>query len=572
MLPTPISGWDGVDGERVDRARRFWNGFAVDSVSKVPRLLRQLIPVLGVCVMVLLVGLVRCWNAGDVFFAGQTFFVDADCYSRMTRVERVMMSGEAVRHQEFENWPEGVESHATAPLDFLTAALAWGLYGLGGGLQQALDGAGAAISLLLGMAMAAFLWGWAGWMRLRYRGPLLLLFAFSPMLVHGTLLGRPDHQSLILLCMAVALGAEAALLKQPTRGWGMAAGGAWGLGLWVSLYEPGILLLLALGLSAALNPRGLFARVRWAGWGVFFGVIGVGLLVDGWHSPVPDPEVVKYFPNWSRSIGEMASIPLFSSTLLRWTLAILPLAPVLLWWRGRTGTDERRVCWFWLGLLVALVALTCWQVRWGYFLSLVFVMALPLMLEALPKRWMALTLFTLALWPVARDWEDRLGWSEQGRVQVAQRFEQRRENLALYHVAQLLKGPEGSPAGEVLPFMAPWWQSPALAYWSGQPGVAGSSHQSLPGTVDASRVYLASATDDKVALEILAKRGVRRLVVYDPERVEAVSATILGLSEIPKDPLVRRLFARPHSPPPGFRLIEGPQNQQPYFRVFGVLF
>jgi hypothetical protein len=72
-------------------------------------------------------------------------------------------------------------------------------------------------------------------MRLPYRGTLLLLFVVSPILVHGTELGRPDHQSLLLGLIGVALCAEWTLASADSRAWSLVSGAAWGLALWVSL-------------------------------------------------------------------------------------------------------------------------------------------------------------------------------------------------------------------------------------------------------------------------------------------------------------------------------------------------
>lgn len=112
-----------------------------------------------------------------------------------------------------------------------------------------------------------------------------------------------------------------------------------------------------------------------------------------------------------------------------------------------------------------------------------------------------------------------------------------------------------------MPILAPWWQSPALAYWSGQPCVAGSSHESLPGTVDASRFYLSA--DPGAAEAILARRRVACVVAYDPDRVNAISSTILGQSA-PTGAMGRLLYERPHSPPPFLKLV----YSNTAFRVF----
>ena len=66
----------------------------------------------------------RCANYQDVFVAENVYFVDADCYARMTRAEMVREKpGLIIRHHAFENFPQGTTPHTTAPLDYLIVAL-----------------------------------------------------------------------------------------------------------------------------------------------------------------------------------------------------------------------------------------------------------------------------------------------------------------------------------------------------------------------------------------------------------------------------------------------------------------
>jgi hypothetical protein len=346
--------------------------------------------------------------------------------------------------------------------------------------------------------------------------------------------------------MAAALGAEARLLRGPSRAWAVTGGLAWGLGLWVSLYEPGVLLPLSLVLGMALGGRGFFNRERAVWAGVFVAVLAVALGVEGWHSPVPGEEIRAYFPRWSQTVGELSRVPLLKMVI--WTGWLLIAAPVLL---IRVGWKLRdRVAWFWLAELVALAALTAWQARWGYFLALAFAMALSWILQGFSLRWVVWPVFAISLWPVAKEWDRQFD-----PPQVTQRAERRQDNLALYDIAQRLRSPRR------IPILAPWWQSPALAYWSGQPCVAGSSHESLPGTVDASRFFL--STDPAGAEAILARRRVACVVAYDADRVLSVSSAILGR---PAEPgaMAELLYLRPHSAPPFLK----PVYANAAFRVF----
>ena len=200
----------------------------------------------------------RCANYRDVFIGGDIYFTDADCYARMTRARMCLdHPGTIVRHHGFENFPEGTTPHTTAPLDYLIVALTTVLRPV---TRQALDLAGAIVSPLLGLITGWFLWWWSRWMGLAYRGTLLILFAASPILVHGTELGRPDHQSLVLGLITVALCAEWTLASTDTRGWSLISGAAWGLALWVSFYEPLVLLALLVIAPTGYSVEGELSR------------------------------------------------------------------------------------------------------------------------------------------------------------------------------------------------------------------------------------------------------------------------------------------------------------------------
>ncbi len=499
-----------------------------------------------------LVVLVRCWNAADVFVAGRTFFVDPDCYSRMTRVQSVLEHPGRVIHEHlFENWPEGVRPHTTAPFDYLTAGLAAAIRASGISSQTALDAAGAWISPLLGLLTAAFLWVWSGRIELSYRVAMLVFFAVNPILVQGTVLGRPDHQSLLMLCMAAALGAEMALLTQPTRHWALIGGFVWGLGIWVSLYEPLVLGGVAVICGLMVKTK-LSNRERLCFW---LPLIAVGLLaftVEGGRLlAMPDPGVRDKFANWSRTIGELAHVPLV--TLFQWMGGILLLLPALYWrgWRQRDAAAR-----FWLGLIAVLIPLTWWQARWGYFLGLALTMAIPSLLSIFTRPRLAMVVFLIALWPVG------LNWKQQNTpVQIGFRAEKRLDQLALFDVAQQLKG------ARRLPILAPWWQSPALAYWSGQPCVAGSSHESLPGTVDSSRFYLSA--DPAEAEAILARRRVACVVAYEPDRVNAVASAILS-QPAGEGTMGEYLYRRPHSAPPFLELAYSNAAFRVFLRPAGI--
>jgi hypothetical protein len=77
-----------------------------------------------------------------------------------------------------------------------------------------------------------------------------------------------------------------------------------------------------------------------------------------------------------------------------------------------------------------------------------------------------------------------------------------------------------------------------MARLSGQPMVGGTSHQSLPGSADTARFFMAD--DDEIALAQLHLRKVHYLVTDDPERVIATSSQLLGVPA-PQNPFIVRL-------------------------------
>ncbi len=85
--------------------------------------------------------------------------------------------------------------------------------------------------------------------------------------------------------------------------------------------------------------------------------------------------------------------------------------------------------------------------------------------------------------------------------------------------------------------MAPWWLSPGLLYFSGQPIVAGSSHCGISGIVASARFFNAVSWSEAEAM--LKERRVRWIVAADDTRYQYpllnTSRRILGLPFYPED-------------------------------------
>ncbi len=492
---------------------------------------RLVLSVLGLCLLA--VGL-RAWNIRDVFVERSIYFVEADCYSRMTRA-RIVADGSAlvIRRHDFESWPQGTSPHTTAPMDWAIVAakrgfdLGFWLFDRSGSSVlrgQTLDLGGAVISPLLGMFTCGFIALWAARLKMRGAMAAAFVFAISPILVHGTLLGRPDHQSLLIAGLAVAIAAELSLARGPTRNTGIFAGAAWAFSMWVSLYEPSILLAVVAVFWLRCDWRRFSAREMRPGW-IAFGFILLGaFLVDGWRISWPNPALRSAFANWKSTIGELAHLDPRTPLLYRWLGAGILLAPLALAataMLARRKAEPATAPLLALVLLVATFALTLWQLRWGYFLALTFALSLPWQFAAVRRAWIAWPVFLLALWPLAQDWDEKLFPDNHPELDLeTKRSLLRVEAARLREVAGLMRSDDRRP------FLAPWWLSPALAYWSGQPGVAGSSHQSLPGIVASARFF--TAPDPAEAERLARELGVKWIVTDDPDRLVSTSRALLG--------------------------------------------
>ena len=508
------------------------------------RAARICVVIIEIVILSALILATRCANYQDVFVAGNIYFVDADCYARMTRVQMCdAKPGLIVRHHAFENFPQGTTPHTTAPLDYLILGLSLLLNPF---TTHALDLAGAFVSPFLALLGGWFLWWWSRRMRFRYRWVMLILYAISPILVHGTALGRPDHQSLSILLVTIAICAEwssriAADTAAATESnlWSIVSGAAWALAIWVSTYEPLVLFLIVITTAFLVNGRALFGRDRRAGWILFAVVSVIALLIE---RRIPSLSILhsdSIFKNWSRTIGELAHVSPTNPVWLRWCGYLLLIAPLLIWMSIRTRRDGAhgvRALPVYV-LLFFTYLLTIWQARWGYFFVLIFAFALPALLAPIKSAAAVWIAFALSIFPILGDWDERL-W--QNETQLAARLERRNESAQLRELALSLQ------SRDVDPFLAPWWLSPSIASWSGQPGVAGSSHESLNGIEDSARFFLSD--DLQKAREILRNHRVAWIFAYDSDRVAQNSAAVLN-QELPVHPLCRVLDRTPGQAP-----------------------
>jgi hypothetical protein len=152
------------------------------------------------------------------------------------------------------------------------------------------------------------------------------------------------------------------------------------------------------------------------------------------------------------------------------------------------------------------------QNRWIYYAALSEVFLVARYYQIAPIRWtkmVVLVLFLVGL--VDADYEQIT--THAGGVQ-------NQPSLQMAQISRAIDQPGG--------ILAPWWLSPGLLYFSGQPIVAGSSHCGISGIVDTAKFYTATSWED--AERILKERQVRWIVVWDDPRYELpVLNTSLGV-------------------------------------------
>jgi hypothetical protein len=134
---------------------------------------------------------------------------------------------------------------------------------------------------------------------------------------------------------------------------------------------------------------------------------------------------------------------------------------------------------------------------------------------------------------------------------------QRNESAQLRDMALSLRSSENHP------FLAPWWLSPEIAYWSGQPGVAGSSHESLPGIEDSARFFVSQ--DSGTVRKLLANHKVTWVIAYDSERAARNSADILNIA-VPQQPICSVLDKTATRAPP-FLVLSAQNGVAKLYRV-----
>ena len=165
------------------------------------------------------------------FTPARCFFWGPDDYTHVYRA-KIIARGEAhrIRHMSKINYPEGVELHWTAPMDYLLAGAAL----LARPLIDHPDPIGVAAAWLPVVLGGLYVLVMMTWVRGRFGlGPAVLVGLFvilSPPFHRAFALGHPDHHALLEWLFVVTIGVWAPPLRNghtqdaPTR-WGAVVSG-----------------------------------------------------------------------------------------------------------------------------------------------------------------------------------------------------------------------------------------------------------------------------------------------------------------------------------------------------------
>ena len=438
--------------------------------------------------------------------------VEADCYSQLARVQRILQGDGLIQnHFKVENWPDGLVPSTTAPFDYVILLLYAPLKLF---TQYPLDWAGALVSPFLWVGLILF-WTFFRSREFNRVGRFLLIvgFALLPELIWATTFGRPRHQSLILMLMAMGLTAEYERWLpdlSSRRCWNIFAGIIWALACWTSLFEPAVVVTLLIVYNLVVRRKESFEFLVSYG-----GVMLVALLLEGVHIFVPPPEYHEALLRWWSTIAELRGMNFITfRDQLTLIVLLLPLAA----WRLLVRPGDHRTDLFLIILATLLTVMAIFQSRWGYYASLSLLFVLVRYCQVTPLRWPRVIVYAFFL-IVAAD-------ANSITVKAIASMPPNQPSPELAQIARSINQPGG--------ILAPWWLSPGLLYFSGQPIVTGSSHCGISGIVDGAKFY--SATSWLDANQILQKRQVRWVVVSDDPKFQYpllnTSHGILGLPQV----------------------------------------
>lgn len=243
----------------------------------------------GLCALIALTAVALEYpKIAPLFKAGRVYFDDPDDYTRLVRARAVIEHGpHLIRTMSDINPPAGLESHWTAPMDYLLVAFAKTAgYFIRNG--DALAISAAFVPPILGFAYICIMMGLIT--RVAGQPAAVLggvLIALTPAWHRAFAFGHPDHHCLLELLFAIALSA---LAPRPQRAFPSpfaiaVSGVATGLAAWVAAQGMLIWLALLVGLIGVSVISDRESAVIWSRarrtWAVSAAaVIAIGHLVE----------------------------------------------------------------------------------------------------------------------------------------------------------------------------------------------------------------------------------------------------------------------------------------------------
>ncbi|MGF1655365.1 MAG: hypothetical protein ACFCU3_00135 [Verrucomicrobiales bacterium] len=492
----------------------------------------------GAWVVVAVVGVgalsfwLRTFPYEQVFLNNTVAYADGDCYLWLQRAQASREHfGRGLHQHSFENHPEGTSPHTTLVFDHVLVVFDWMLGGFAPEQYDRLAWSAAWVgpvlqSFFLMLLTAALLrWGWPG----SWLWPVLL--AVSPPVVWTGVLGRPDHQAL-LVSLLFAVGAiRVAKLSVVRRQawWGGLEGAVWGVLIWTSLLEPvlsGAILALGWFLGRKIFKfKGEKQKHWWVAWLVAGLVLLVALQREGVRLTLPGSD--PWFAIWARQLGELQPSSLLGFLVALGYLPLLVLTVLIAArWLGRPEHLRQSSALLWLlsslCLGCVLLILAWQQQRWMPYAVVWLAPALSWGLGRLAgSRWQVgvVAAALLCLWPMGKEWYGLKRPSLERESRMAWQAYQHQELAAVARALRDQTSDGDLPRG----LMTPFWWAPAWAWHTGKPAVAGTSHQSLSGIVDSLRFF--ASEDEAEAAEYLFARQVRWVIVgLDQEMVQSSEA------------------------------------------------
>ncbi|MEM9445483.1 MAG: hypothetical protein AAGA18_09040 [Verrucomicrobiota bacterium] len=412
----------------------------------------------------------------------------------------------SISFHKFENYPTGIESHATAPLDWLICLLSLIL----SAFPENMDLAGLLIGPILAGLVGFTLFSLSKELKLgEARWLLLGTYLLSPPLIWSCSIGRPDHQCLIASLITLAILFESIRWQKPT--YHPFAGSCWGLALWTSLWEP--LILFSCVLLLNLIKRKHEHRAYLMGLGV---MLVSFLAVDGLPSLAMSAEDRKLIMNWLATIGEIEHLHWLQLLQIGLPIFALPY----LFYKKPSYLKHSTPFYLILTLFVWTIFLSFFQKRWLPYMCVMGLFLTPLLFYQYKKKKTFIMLYILQFLPL-------IIWNIWEYKMVKQPTE----------LAELRELATEAKPNEAL--LGPWWHSPAFLYYARTPIVASSSHQSLAGTLDSAQFFTTQSFVE--AKKILEKRQVRWVLISTPSNLYMNSFQILYghrpyHRDIPKNP------------------------------------